>query len=195
MTGDIVLFCSLYLSMRTNKRNILFLFFSLLCVSHSINAEDIPKGGFTNLYKLNSNTFRSEQPDRKGFLLIQQLGIKTVINLRHHQTDKKLINNTDIILKHYPINAWRISYEDIVQVLKTIRDSEQPVLIHCKHGADRTGCIIAAYRMVYENVPKEDAIKELEEKQFGFHDGWYPNILDLLNSLDITQLKSALNVN
>ena len=90
---------------------------------------------------------------------------------------------------HIPMKAGTISYADIVAGIKTIMQAKKPVLVHCKHGADRTGCIIAAYRIVKFGWTKEEAIKELREGGFGFHEKNYPNILNLLNGLDIEKLK------
>jgi tyrosine-protein phosphatase SIW14 len=77
--------------------------------------------------------------------------------------------------------------------LKVIIKSEKPVLLHCKHGSDRTGCIVAAYRMAISGWTKEEAIREFREGGFGYHENWYPNILRLINSMDIEQLKKDIN--
>ena len=45
---------------------------------------------------------------------------------------------------------------------------EGPVLVHCKHGADRTGCIVALYRIVFQSWSKEAAIDEMHNGGYGF---------------------------
>jgi len=50
---------------------------------------------------------------------------------------------------------------DIDAILEFLHDkSNHPVYIHCEHGADRTGLIIALYRVKYENVPVKKAYDE-----------------------------------
>jgi protein tyrosine/serine phosphatase len=59
---------------------------------------------------------------------------------------------------------------DIEKVLEIIQNPEnQPVFIHCKRGADRTGTVVAVYRMKYENWTDKQANKEA--KEFGL--GWW----------------------
>ena len=45
----------------------------------------------------------------------------------------------------------------------------QPVFVHCKRGSDRTGTVIAVYRMRNDGWTDDEAIKEA--KKFGF--GWW----------------------
>jgi protein-tyrosine phosphatase len=41
------------------------------------------------------------------------------------------------------------------------------VFVHCRYGDDRTGMMIAAYRMAVEGWTPEEARQEMEK--FGFH--------------------------
>jgi protein-tyrosine phosphatase len=76
-----------------------------------------------------------------------------------------------------------------------LENSKKPALVHCLHGSDRTGAVVAAYRMTYENWSKEDAIAEFKEERFGYHEKWFPTILEVLQSIDIDSLKSDVNRN
>ncbi|MDX1653079.1 MAG: tyrosine-protein phosphatase [Brumimicrobium sp.] len=149
-------------------------------------------GALENLYRINENLYRSEQPKKSDFVILDSLGIKTVISLRNRIGDKSRAKKSNLTLKRVRINAWRMSYDDIVRALKAIEESEKPVLIHCLHGSDRTGAVVAAYRMVYEGWPKEKAIEEFLMEQYGYHEGWFPGILDLLRELDVEQLRKDL---
>lgn len=42
-----------------------------------------------------------------------------------------------------------------------------PVLIHCRAGLHRTGCLLAVYRMEYEGWSREEALFELKAHGFG----------------------------
>ncbi|OFX34499.1 MAG: hypothetical protein A2X08_10340 [Bacteroidetes bacterium GWA2_32_17] len=156
-------------------------------------ANKIELNGLYNLFKVDDNLFRSEQPNRKDMITLKNYGIKTILNLRHTKTDNCEAKNTNLEIQHITINTWTISYEDIVQSLKTINNSKKPVLIHCLHGSDRTGCIVAAYRMTNCNWTKDEAIKEFKEGGFGYHEKWFPNILELLNNINIEQLKKDVS--
>jgi protein tyrosine/serine phosphatase len=56
----------------------------------------------------------------------------------------------------------------IIDVLKN--PDNQPVYVHCRQGQDRTGIIVAAYRMKVEGWSLRDA--EAEMQSFGFNDIW-----------------------
>lgn len=147
---------------------------------------------FNNLFKINDSLYRSEQPSKHGMLELQSLGILSVLNLRNNRSDKRKLGVTNLNGFHIPINTWKLSYADILESLRVIQTSKKPILVHCWHGSDRTGAVVAAYRMVYENWSKEAAITEFMNKKFGYHEKWFPGILTLLKSLDIDLLRNDL---
>jgi len=163
--------------------------------SQSVNGEPAVKinlYGFDNLYQINDDLYRSEQPNKAGMKALEDMGIATVLNLRSKRNDKNEAKKTSLNLVHVPINTWTMSERDILKALQVIETSPKPVLIHCIHGSDRTGAVVAAYRMVYQNWTKEDAIFEFRNTQFGYHEKWFPEIIELLESLNVGQLKRAL---
>ena len=92
------------------------------------------------------------------------------------------------------IKTKEISYSDIVNVLLFIDKAEKPCLLHCLHGSDRTGVIIAAYRMTRSNWSKKRAIEEFTNEQFGYHEALFPELLSLLRELDINTLISDIEI-
>ncbi|WP_299248324.1 dual specificity protein phosphatase family protein [uncultured Cytophaga sp.] len=155
-------------------------------------AEKISLASFKNLYKIDDSLYRSEQPSARGMKELETLGIKTVLNFRNHHNDKDEVEHTSLIFERIALNTKKITYTDIVQTLQRIKHSKKPILIHCWHGSDRTGCMIAAYRMVYNKYTKEQAIAECIHPQYGYHHFWFPNIIILLNGLDVEGLKRDL---
>lgn len=158
-------------------------------------AEKIISENFANLHKVNDSIYRSEQPDRKGMQELESLGIKTIINLRNRINDKHEVKKTQLTLIQIPINSWKFSYAHIVQTLVVIDKAKKPVLIHCLHGSDRTGAMVAAYRVVFESWSKQAAITEFLEEQYGYHAKWFPKILDVLKGIDVEALKRDVGLN
>lgn len=155
-------------------------------------AQKVSLNGFDNLYKIDEVLYRSEQPNSAGMTLLDSMGIKTIVNVRNIKTDDHEAKKTGLKLIHIPINTWTISYEEVVITMKAIMNAKTPMLIHCKHGSDRTGCIVAVYRMVKCGWSKEEAIREFRTGGFGFHEKCFPNILKLLNSINIEQIKKDI---
>jgi protein tyrosine/serine phosphatase len=147
---------------------------------------------FNNLFKINDVLYRSEQPNKKGFKEIELIGVKTILNLRRLRNNTKKAKDFNFNLVHHPIKTKQLNESDILKALKVIKNSKQPVLVHCWHGSDRTGTIIAAYRMIIDNWSKEQAIKEFQKENLGYHYNMYPNLLVLLKNLDVQKIKEQL---
>ena len=90
------------------------------------------------------------------------------------------------------MSAGKINDENIIQALKIIKNAEKPILIHCWHGSDRTGVVVAMYRILFENYTKEEAISELREKKYGYHEAVYGNIIKYIENSDIEKMREKI---
>jgi protein tyrosine/serine phosphatase len=57
--------------------------------------------------------------------------------------------------------------------------SRRPVFIHCEHGVDRTGLVIALYRVIYQNWKPADAKAEWVKSGHGFKNRLITGDLDV----------------
>lgn len=128
----------------------------------------------SNLYQVTDKLYRSEQPDSLSLSKLHKLHIKTVINLRDWHSDHKILGTNDIHLIHIPLKTWAIQDQQIALALMAIDRGNQQgsVLVHCQHGSDRTGLVIAMYRIIYQHWPIEQAKQEMKQGGFGFHPIW-----------------------
>jgi protein tyrosine/serine phosphatase len=53
--------------------------------------------------------------------------------------------------------------EQVAKVLSIIETFPSPVFIHCKHGCDRTGTIIACYRIKHDQWTSKQALSEASQ--------------------------------
>lgn len=147
-------------------------------------AAPISLEGVPNLHKVGDGLYRSAQPTAAGMKELEKMGIKTIINLRSFHSDRDELINTSIKYEHIPMKTWHPEKEDAAKFLEIVTDPErQPVLVHCQHGADRTGTMCAVYRIVVQGWTKEEAVREMKEGGFGFHEVWknLPVWIDKLN--------------
>jgi protein tyrosine/serine phosphatase len=144
-----------------------------------------------NWYQLDEDVYRSLQPDRKGFEEVWNMGIKTIINLRSNHSDASLIEGLGLNLVEIPMKASSFTEDTVIAALRAIRSSPKPVLVHCQHGADRTGVILAMYRIVFQGWAKEEALAELTEGGFGYH-SQYKNIPTFVRAADLEKIRAAL---
>ena len=173
---------------------VLFCFFEFGFAQQE-NFEKIASKHFKNMYKINDVLYRSEQPSKKGFKEVEGLGIGTVLNLRRLKDNSKKAKGINLEQKHIPIKTKELNYQEIIDALKIIKKAKEPVLVHCWHGSDRTGTVVAAYRIIIENWTKEKAITEFTNATFGYHKKMYPNLLELLKNMDVDFIRKALNEN
>lgn len=146
-----------------------------------------------NFYKVDEGIYRSSQPSNDEMQALSDMGINVILNLRNYHDNIKKLRNSDIVQIHLPMRALDIRHKDVVRALKILGKAERPILVHCLRGADRTGCVIACYRMVYQDWPKEKAIAEFRDPKFGYKEAAFPGILEFLIQLDVAALKNDVN--
>ena len=106
-----------------------------------------------NFHRVSERLYRGAQPKRGGIGRLAQLGIKTIVNLRardiRSQTEEQEARAAGLRYFNVPFERLgRPTDEQVERVLSIINAQEnQPVLIHCQRDADRTGTIVAVYRI------------------------------------------------
>jgi uncharacterized protein (TIGR01244 family) len=124
-----------------------------------------------NFHQVNENLYRGAQPQPGGLKKLSELGIKTVINLRgaseDTQEEQAEVEASGMRYFNIPMSALgRPTDEQVERALAVIDARENwPVFIHCQRGADRTGVIVAVYRILRNQWTAEQAIDEA--KRFG----------------------------
>lgn len=144
-----------------------------------------------NFWKINDTIYRCEQPQKKDFGYLNNLGIRAVLNLRTCHTDKRFIKNFNIVEYNVKMKAGNFDDKEIIESIRAIRDSPKPLIVHCWHGSDRTGVVIAMFRIIYQNWTKEQALLELQNGGYGFHPV-FSNIKEYIKNVDVESIKSRV---
>lgn len=130
--------------------------------------------GLSNLALVAPGIYRGGMPGKGGMEALANLGVKTVINLRHYhkRTEGAEAKKAGIHYVWLPIpSSGEPSAETLEKFLAIVQDPDaRPVFVHCYRGKDRTGTMIAAYRVLIEGWTRKEAFAEMQE--FGFFDGW-----------------------
>lgn len=157
----------------------------------SIWANKITNTSLTNLYKIDEDIFRCEQPDEKSFKELEKLGIKSVLNLRNKHSDSLFLQDSPLQCFKVNMEAKDITDDEMILALKALKDAPKPIVVHCKHGADRTGVVIAMYRVIFQDWTKEKAIGELKYGGFGFHEA-FANIPLYIQQTNVAEMKKMV---
>jgi len=148
--------------------------FGLIGLSVLAWAGDIPVPGIPNFHKINERLYRGGQPAGDAWERLAHLGVKTVIDLRRedeHSTEAeaRAVKAAGMRYVNVPMNGKVVPREtDIIKIL-TILDSGDRVFVHCKQGKDRTGTVVACYRIAADGWENRKALSEATS--LGMH--WY----------------------
>ncbi|KAE8673451.1 putative tyrosine-protein phosphatase [Hibiscus syriacus] len=108
-----------------------------------------------NFAMVDNGVFRSGFPDSTNFSFLQSLGLRSVINLcpeTYPEAIKEFLKANGIRLFQFGIDGYKepfvnIPEETIREALNVVLDvKNHPVLIHCKRGKHRTGCVVGCLR-------------------------------------------------
>ena len=156
-------------------------------------ATPVSDAGIENLYRVETDLFRSAVPTSTGFQKLTHMGVKSVLDLRGGDGDKTEMAGS-LKLFHVPMSAWGLHSDRVVQALRIVADPQnRPLLIHCQHGADRTGAIVALYRVVVQGWSKERAIREMNEGGY-HHNSFFRNLDQYVLAADVVALRKQLGI-
>ena len=151
-----------------------------------------PVGTQYNLHQMTPTLYRSALPDSSAVPLLEQLKIGTVINFLP-ESDANWLKAPGIRQVQLSYRTNHVDDSDVLAALKAIKEAEAngPVLMHCKHGSDRTGLMAAMYRVVVQGWSKEDALNEMTLGGFGTSNGFKDGVRYMMKA-DIDKLRTAL---
>ncbi|CAI8757858.1 tyrosine-protein phosphatase [Pseudomonas zeae] len=121
-----------------------------------------------NLHQMSPLLYRSALPRQSDLALLQSLDIRTVVSFIR-KNDAQWADLSTMTLVSLPVHADRIDDTDVITALRALHvaQSRGPVLMHCKHGRNRTGLMAAMYRIVLQGWNKEAALMEMQQGGFG----------------------------
>lgn len=147
-----------------------------------------------NMYQVSPDLYRSGQPEPEGFTKLEQMGVRSVLNLREYHRDTPKARHTGLLVMEHPMAASKVTEADVEACLRLIQNAPKPVLVHCWHGSDRTGIIVAAYRIVFQGWSAEAAEKEFRDEAYGYHEFWYGNLVELLRNTNWDAMRKRLQL-
>lgn len=128
-----------------------------------------------NFQKVNDHVYRGGQPTGTGFQKLAQLGVKTVVDLRdigeHSQADEqKAVTDLGMRYVNIPMHGMSTPQESQVAAALAVLDdtASGPVFVHCRRGADRTGGVIAVYRISHDQWENKKALNEAKSNGMSF---------------------------
>lgn len=120
-----------------------------------------------NFAKVSATLYRGSQPDLQGLQQLKDFGIRSVINLRMTndmwKPEPAAVAAHSMVYTNLPLNPLSApTDEQVTSILAAISTLPKPVFVHCQYGRDRTGTIIACYRIREEKWSNAIALREAE---------------------------------
>ncbi|MGC2237559.1 MAG: tyrosine-protein phosphatase [Pyrinomonadaceae bacterium] len=146
----------------------------------AVKDKDLPNFG-----RINANLFRGGQPTGAGLEKLKDVyNVKSIVYLRgadeKAEIEKNRAKAVGIELQSFSLNNWlRPKDAQIKDILAFIDNpANQPVFVHCKRGADRTGTIVAVYRIAREGKTAKEAFDEAKDFHFGWWQIWMKDYIN-----------------
>ena len=122
--------------------------------------------GVSNFHQVNDHIYRGAQPPATSFMNLARMGVKTILDLRDEpweiRDEQNAVEAAGMRFVSIPMHGMSApTQEQIAKALAVLNDvSAAPVFVHCRRGADRTGTVIACYRISAEHWGNAKALVE-----------------------------------
>jgi len=143
-------------------------------------AEKLKLAGVPNAGKVSEMLLRGAQPSAQGLAELKKLGVTTIVDLRGNSGpvawERAQAESLGMRFVNIPVLGWSAPNDTkVAQFLKVVQqDPTQKIFVHCYYGEDRTGVMVATYRIAQQNWTPEQAAAEMNS--FGFHYHLYPGM-------------------
>jgi len=154
-------------------------------------AVPIPSDEIADFHRVSRDLYRGAQPSDQGFGQLKAMGVRTVVCLRTVHSSRAVVESLGMAYRDLPTRAWNDQHFDqAVAFLRIVSDPRQrPVFVYCNFGGDRTGVMVAVYRLAVCNWTKAEALEEMRDDQFEFHEIW-DDLVRFIQEVDVGGLKA-----
>ncbi len=141
----------------------------LLCVLQLGIAADAPAAHVRNFGQVNDHIYRGGEPSLVGLQELGAMGVKVIIDLRETSgaTDFEKHEAEKLHMKYVNVPMPALSAptkEEVDRVLSLLTPANTDhVFVHCRRGKDRTGTVIACYRIQHDGWDNRRALDEAKK--------------------------------
>src|SRR5258708_29195991 len=131
--------------------------------------------GIHRFERINEHLYRGGQPAEAGFQALAKIGIHTIVDLREKTQkalwEKRIVESLGMRFVAVPMSMHAPTDEQIARVLALFNATEDgPVFVHCQGGRDRTGAVIACYRIAHDGWSNLKAFEEAKQHGISMFD-------------------------
>lgn len=133
-----------------------------------------------NFRQVTPAIYRSGLISKESVPYLKELGIKTVLTFDNQPKrvaeEQQFLKEAGIESISIPWSGWDDPDDETIRKIHQVMDSpeRQPILVHCKHGQERTGVVLATWRISRQNWNVDQAYREM--KACGFRPFQYGHL-------------------
>ena len=124
--------------------------------------------GVPNFGEVTPTLYRGGLLKARGIKALKKLGINVIIDT--HANDESEEKDVQKLGMKYVAIPWHCPWphdEVFAKFLQVVHDNKgKKIFVHCRLGDDRTGMMVASYRMAEEGWTADEAMNEM--RSFGF---------------------------
>lgn len=143
-------------------------------------AEKLSLDGIENFARVDDWLYRGAQPRDFAINELKNAGISMVVDFREEKAfvnrEKHEVEGSGMQFVSMPWDAHHgPKHDQLVEFLNLLRQNpDKKIFVHCERGADRTGLMMAVYRITFDHWTAEQAVKEM--KSFHYDSRMLPNL-------------------
>jgi len=141
--------------------------------------------------------WRGAKPDKDGAAWLVEQGVRTIVNLESLHDDRdaftqaRLANNGSYEVDYFRVRDWEplpaiapeLSDDHVAHFLAIMNQAPKPVYVHCRSGENRTGVMVAAYRVIVEGADDDAAIEKAINEMEGYQGFWFKTDANYIRGL------------
>lgn len=154
----------------------------------AIAATPADAGSCENFGQVGPALYRGAEPDAACLDHLVKLGVRAIVSLRDDEEDtareQRLAEARGLRFTNVPMSGVRRpDAEEVRRALEAIAASgNEPVFVHCKRGRDRTGVVVAAWRMTRDGWTVDQAYEEAKRFRLAW---WQVRMKDFIRDFEV----------
>jgi hypothetical protein len=130
--------------------------------------------------------WRGSKPDRNAAAWLINNGVSTIVNLELLHDDMDAITQATIAgtgrykIDYFRVKTWEPLYaiaqsdadEDVIHFLAVVSRAKPPIYVHCRAGENRTGVMVAAYKIILGGQTSEAEMAKILKEMQSYKGAW-----------------------
>jgi tyrosine-protein phosphatase SIW14 len=141
----------------------------LIAVVQGFAAQNPAAQHVRNFGEVNEHLYRGGEPTQRAIEELAALHINQVIDLREPgektKLEQEMVEAQQMNYINIPLSAFHAPDSDQIRRLLwlLVNGDTQKIFVHCRRGADRTGTVVACYRIEHDGWDNRKALAEAHQ--------------------------------